>query len=195
MLQLYHTFLPKETKMSIEQEIELKILINKQIFNQLQALFKTELTHISQTNHYYDTKNGLLHSHRQALRIRETEKSSVVTLKTKVDSLTSHEITVDYTADLVTTIKQNPDLNTALSCSAEELTKIAHFTTTRSFSALPFGTLFLDFTQYENNQFDYELEIELFNSEDITLAQQWLNKYAIPYNVAAPKIARAIAAQ
>lgn len=195
MLQLYHTFLSKEPKMPIEQEIELKILISKEMFNQLQTLFKNELTHISQTNHYYDTKNGLLHSHHQALRIRNTENSSVITLKTKVDSLTAQEITVDYTSDLVSTIKQNSDLNSALPCPAEELIKIAHFTTTRSFSELPFGTLFLDFTQYENNQFDYELEIELFNSEDIILAQQWLNKYAITYNVAAPKIARAIAAQ
>lgn len=181
--------------MIIEQEIELKILISKQKFEYLQNIFTTQLTHISQTNIYYDTPNGILHSHRQALRIRQIELQRVVTLKTKLDSLESQEITVDYNKNLLVTIQQNPHLSSSLTCSAEHLIKIAKFTTTRSFLTLSFGTLFLDFTEYANNHFDYELEIELFDAQNLLQAQIWLNNHAIDYKIAPPKIARAIAAQ
>lgn len=181
--------------MSTEQEIELKTLITKQTFDFLQNHFSKQLTHTSQTNHYYDTANGTLHAHKQALRIRQSEQTSVMTLKTKVDALTSQEITVTFEKDLPTTIQQNPQLQNALPCTSEELVQIAVFTTSRSFSTLPFGTLFLDFTQYVNNHFDYELEIELLSTDDLPLAKQWMSKFSIDYKTSAPKIARAIAAQ
>lgn len=181
--------------MPTEQEIELKTFITKQTFELLQKHFAKQLTHVSQTNHYYDSVDGILHAHKQALRLRQTKQKSVVTLKTKVDALTSQELTVPFEKDLHTTILQNQPLQNALPCAADQLNQIASFTTTRSFATLPFGTLFLDFTQFANNCFDYELEIELLSADDLHLAEEWLSQFAIDYEVAPPKIARAIAAQ
>lgn len=181
--------------MPTEQEIELKTFITKQTFELLQQHFAKQLTHVSQTNHYYDSVDGVLHAHKQALRLRQTKEKSVVTLKTKIDTLTSQEITATFKDDLQTTILQNTQLQNALPCTSDRLTQIASFTTTRSFATLPFGTLFLDFTQFANNCFDYELEIELLSADDLHLAEEWLSNFAIDYEVAPPKIARAIVAQ
>lgn len=178
-----------------EQEIEIKTLLTEKQFTTLRQTFFNQSIPIIQTNTYFDTPTNTLKKRNHALRTRQTEIATVLTLKMKDDDFTSQELTVSLQENLITTLANYPDFSAALAIPSDTLSPITTFTTRRYTCELPFGHLFLDQTLFEDDRIDFELEIELFSLNQINDAKSWLQKHHINHLQAKPKIARALAKQ
>lgn len=178
-----------------EKEIELKSLLsNQQFFNLLDSHF-SETEAITQINTYYDSPQNLLKKQNAALRTREIGNNRVLTLKIKVGPLQADEYTVPLLNNLQDTINLHPNLKEKLPCDPKELYTIVSFTTKRYQKQLSFGLLCLDMTTFSNGTSDFEVEIEITDTADVTFVHQWLENNNIQYTAALPKIARALAQQ
>lgn len=185
--------------MSQEIEIEFKNILTKQQYEHLLQSFQIQDEMIiRQTNHYFDTPNWHLKKLSSGLRIRETKKRIVCTLKER----TSQNIHLE-TTDIIT--KQQADMilqGTAFAAQSvkeklhqlqvpiDELQLIGSLTTDRVEIPYMEGTLVFDHSFYLNNE-DYEVEYET-NNEKLgkEIFNQFLQKFKIEKNVADKKIAR-----
>ena len=188
--------------MAQETEIEFKNLSTQEEYQQLLNTFN--LTHKDikeQTNHYFDTPNGLLKQKKRGLRIRVLSAKSEFTLKTPgKDDYTYLEIT-DYletynknlslteqsfhpTSDVLTFLeKENFPIN--------ELNQIGSLTTYRSEIKLnPDVLLVLDESHYGGIK-DFELEMEVTDTQSgHEFFTHFLKEHQIPLRPAKKKIAR-----
>ena len=188
----------------LQVEREFKNLLTKSQYHSLLENFKSLLTkEITQTNSYYDW-DGILQSHKMALRIRIVEGKTVgeITLKIPQSSLEVLEFTHEMPVEMLLKYNEQKQFSLPLSIKEalesngvfiEKVKQISLLTTHRFEGPLSNNEwLVLDESHY-NGKVDYEMEMEVQNlslGEEVFL--QILQKYQIQREQAESKIKRAL---
>ncbi|GMA07131.1 adenylate cyclase [Tetragenococcus halophilus subsp. flandriensis] len=190
--------------MSQQNEIEFKTLLTKDDYNRIIQYYQLQGTDFhTQKNCYFDTSDQKLAMNHCGLRIRQFATYGELTLKTpaKVGLLeTTDQLNVEQTEQLINQQKiltngHVADKLAEYSITAKDLILFAELTTKRAEFPIDEGLLALDESWYAD-QHDYELELEVENSEkgkeDF---KKLLAKFDITYSPAKNKIERAAYAQ
>ena len=188
----------------LQVEREFKNLLTKSQYHSLLEDFKPLLSkEITQTNSYYDW-DGILQSHKMALRIRIVEGKTIgeITLKIPQSSLEVLEFTHELPVEMLHQYNEQKQFTLPLSIKEalesngifiEKVEKTALLTTHRFEGPLSSHEwLVLDESHY-NGKVDYEMEMEVQNlslGEEVFL--QILQKYQIQREQAESKIKRAL---
>ncbi|WP_423983986.1 CYTH domain-containing protein [Granulicatella adiacens] len=188
----------------LQVEREFKNLLTKSQYHSLLEDFKPLLTkEITQTNSYFDW-DGILQSHKMALRIRIVEGKSIgeITLKIPQSTLEVLEFTHEMPVEILHQYNEQKQFSLPLSIKEAlesngvfiEMVKQTALLTTHRFEG-PLSNnewLVLD-ESYYNGKVDYEMEMEVQNlslGEEVFL--QILQKYQIQREQAESKIKRAL---
>ena len=188
----------------LQVEREFKNLLTKSQYHSLLEDFKPLLTkEITQTNSYYDW-DGILQSHKMALRIRIVEGKTIgeITLKIPQSSLEVLEFTHELPVEMLHQYDEQKQFTLPLSIKEaleskgvviEKVEQTALLTTHRFEGPLSNNEwLVLDESHY-NGKMDYEMEMEVQNlslGEEVFL--KILQKYQIQREQAESKIKRAL---
>ena len=188
----------------LQVEREFKNLLTKSQYHSLLEDFKPLLTkEITQTNSYYDW-DGILQSHKMALRIRIVEGKTIgeITLKIPQSSLEVLEFTHELPVEMLHQYDEQKQFTLPLSIKEalesngvfiEKVKQISLLTTHRFEGPLSNNEwLVLDESHY-NGKVDYEMEMEVQNlsiGEEVFL--KILQKYHIQREQAESKIKRAL---
>lgn len=188
----------------LQVEREFKNLLTKSQYHSLLEDFKPLLSkEITQTNSYYDW-DGILQSHKMALRIRIVEGKTIgeITLKIPQSSLEVLEFTHELPVEILHQYNEQKQFTLPLSIKEtlesngvfiEKVEQTALLTTHRLEGPLSNNEwLVLDESHY-NGKVDYEMEMEVQNlslGEEVFL--QILQKYQIQREQAESKIKRAL---
>ena len=188
----------------LQVEREFKNLLTKSQYHSLLENFKSLLTkEITQTNSYYDW-DGILQSHKMALRIRIVEGKTIgeITLKIPQSSLEVLEFTHELPVEMLHQYDEQKQFTLPLSIKEaleskgvviEKVEQTALLTTHRLEGPLSNNEwLVLDESHY-NGKVDYEMEMEVQNlsiGEEVFL--KILQKYHIQREQAESKIKRAL---
>ena len=188
----------------LQVEREFKNLLTKSQYHSLLEDFKPLLTkEITQTNSYYDW-DGILQSHKMALRIRIVEGKTVgeITLKIPQSSLEVLEFTHELPVETLHQYNEQKQFSLPLSIKEtlesngvfiEKVEQTALLTTHRLEGPLSNNEwLVLDESHY-NGKVDYEMEMEVQNlslGEEVFL--KILQKYHIQREQAESKIKRVL---
>lgn len=179
----------------LEQNIEreLKILVNKEIFDKLLKKYPFN-QEIIQTNTYYDTSDNYIKSQKGAMRIRTIGDKKIFTLKIRKDEITHNEYEKEIHVNTIQDIKDDEIENWLHMYNIpKDVHKIVTFTTQRRTYDFENGQLCADITSYENHM-DYEIEYEYTENHDgISFFNEILKPFGIHYEKNCPsKIARAL---
>lgn len=177
-------------------EIEFKTLLNKDEYNRLKKLF-SHVTPITQTNYYFDSKDGILKKKKMSLRIRTLSNHAELTLKIPKDVGNfeyNHHLDLTEAKKMIknglTESNKVCDILTEKGIDIRTLKVFGHLTTQRREMHSSIGLLALDSNQY-SNIIDYELEIEV---DDAILGEenfkQFLEDNHINFKYAKSKVAR-----
>ena len=188
----------------LQVEREFKNLLTKSQYHSLLEDFKPLLTkEITQTNSYYDW-DGVLQSHKMALRIRIVKGKSIgeITLKIPQSSLEVLEFTHEMPVEMLLQYNEQKEFSLPLSIKEaleskevylEKVEQTTLLTTHRFEGSLSNNEwLVLDESHY-NGKMDYEMEMEVQNlslGEEVFL--KILQKYQIQREQAESKIKRAL---
>lgn len=188
----------------LQVEREFKNLLTKSQYHSLLEDFKSLLTkEITQTNSYYDW-DGILQSHKMALRIRIVEGKTIgeITLKIPQSSLEVLEFTHEMPVEILLKYNEQKQFSLPLSIKEalesngvfiEKVKQISLLTTHRFEGPLSNNEWLVLDESYYNGKVDYEMEMEVQNlslGEEVFL--QILQKYQIQREQAESKIKRAL---
>lgn len=188
----------------LQVEREFKNLLTKSQYHSLLEDFKPLLTkEITQTNSYYDW-DGILQSHKMALRIRIVEGKTIgeITLKIPQSSLEVLEFTHEMPVEMLLQYNEQKQFTLPLSIKEalesngvfiEKVKQISLLTTHRFEGPLSNNEWLVLDESYYNGKVDYEMEMEVQNlslGEEVFL--QILQKYQIQREQAESKIKRAL---
>lgn len=188
----------------LQVEREFKNLLTKSQYHSLLEDFKPLLTkEIIQTNSYYDW-DGILQSHKMALRIRIVEGKNIgeITLKIPQSSLEVLEFTHEMPVEMLLQYNEQKEFSLPLSIKEalesngvfiEKVEQTALLTTHRFEGHLSNNEWLVLDESYYNGKVDYEMEMEVQNlslGEEVFL--QILQKYQIQREQAESKIKRAL---
>ena len=188
----------------LQVEREFKNLLTKSQYHSLLEDFKSLLTkEITQTNSYYDW-DGILQSHKMALRIRIVEGKTIgeITLKIPQSSLEVLEFTHEMPVEMLHQYNEQKQFSLPLSIKEalesngvfiEKVKQISLLTTHRFEGPLSNNEWLVLDESYYNGKVDYEMEMEVQNlslGEEVFL--QILQKYQIQREQAESKIKRAL---
>lgn len=188
--------------MKQELEIEFKNLLNKVEYDKIsQSEFSDKKQQkITQTNHYFDTKNQDLKKIKSALRIRKTNTFKELTLKSPSQgflletnvSLSNNEYSEILETEQIKLSSYVSDLN-IIDISEDSIFYLFNsFKTVRYEKQVGDHLIVLDQTTFQNEEVDYELEVESTDAETgKDFFKNFLDKNEIPLRPASPKIARA----
>ncbi len=175
-------------------ETEFKLLVTKEKFEQLSALYP-EKTFITQVNTYYDTPDLSLKQKKCAMRIREIAGACIFTLKTPAAN-GHHEYECEVSANDVSVFDE-PSIRKLLEELGIEgsLVSIASLKTDRAVINTGKAELCFDINEY-HGQTDYEIEYEqLIDHDGAACFNEILASVGLHYEKNCPsKIARAMAA-
>lgn len=174
-------------------ETEYKLLVNKEDFEKLSALYPNK-TFIQQINTYYDTKDMQLRNMKCAMRIREKNNQFLFTLKTPVpNGHLEHECYVDKNDSDVFNEPNIKNLLDKLGIT-EELVMITNLKTKRAVVNTGKAELCFDINEY-NGFIDYEIEYEeTIDHDGISEFNKILAEASLHYESnCKSKIARAMA--
>ena len=188
----------------LQVEREFKNLLTKSQYHSLLEDFKSLLTkEITQTNSYYDW-DGILQSHKMALRIRIVEGKTIgeITLKIPQSNLEVLEFTHEMPVEMLLKYNEQKQFSLPLSIKEslesngvfiEKVKQISLLTTHRFEGPLSNNEWLVLDESYYNGKVDYEMEMEVQNlslGEEVFL--QILQKYQIQREQAESKIKRAL---
>ena len=188
----------------LQVEREFKNLLTKSQYHSLLEDFKSLLTkEITQTNSYYDW-DGILQSHKMALRIRIVEGKNIgeITLKIPQSSLEVLEFTHELPVETLHQYNKQKQFTLTLSIKEalerkgvylEKVEQTALLTTHRFEGSLSNNEWLVLDESYYNGKVDYEMEMEVQNlslGEEVFL--EILQKYQIQREQAESKIKRAL---
>ena len=188
----------------LQVEREFKNLLTKSQYHSLLEDFKPLLTkEITQTNSYYDW-DGILQSHKMALRIRIVKGKSIgeITLKIPQSTLEVLEFTHEMPVEMLLKYNEQKQFSLPLSIKEalesngvfiEKVKQISLLTTHRFEGPLSNNEWLVLDESYYNGKVDYEMEMEVQNlslGEEVFL--QILQKYQIQREQAESKIKRAL---
>lgn len=174
-------------------ERELKLLINKQVYNNIMNSYDFHKS-IIQTNTYFDTANQDVKKQHGAVRIRTIENKKIFTLKIKKDEYTHYEFEKEISTENINEIEDPETLNWFNQYQIpKNLHPTATFTTLRNVYEFENGELCLDKTTFKNH-IDYEIEYEYTSDHDgIQFFNSILEQYGLKWQKNCPsKIARAM---
>ena len=174
-------------------EKELKLLINKQVYDNIMNSYDFHKS-IIQTNTYFDTANQDVKKQHGAVRIRTIENKKIFTLKIKKDEYTHYEFEKEISAENINEIEDPEILNWFNQYRIpKNLHPTANFTTLRNVYEFENGELCLDKTTFKNH-IDYEIEYEYTSDHDgIQFFNSILDQYGLKLQKNCPsKIARAM---
>lgn len=145
-------------KMINNLEVEYKILVTKEDFEKLSALYQDK-TFIKQINYYYDTENLDLRNQKCALRIREKNNTFLITLKTPASK--GHHEYECYVNENSSEAFESSEIKGLLDQLNIEkpLMELAKCVTYRAVVELGKAELCFDINEY-NGITDYEIEYE-----------------------------------
>lgn len=187
-----------------EIEKEFKNLITKENYEEILKDYQKILTtSITQTNSYYDYQ-GILKSHRIALRIRTIEGQSTgeMTLKIPQDTYEVLEITETLPIDMLQSFNAQKEftlpekiykalVNQKINLKTVQQT--AHLTTHRKQGTLSENELLVLDESHYNGHCDYEIEMEVTDlQQGEQVFNQFLHQYGIKRQQADSKIKRAL---
>lgn len=188
----------------LQVEREFKNLLTKSQYHSLLEDFKPLLTkEITQTNSYYDW-DGILQSHKMALRIRIVEGKSIgeITLKIPQSSLEVLEFTHEMPVEILHQYNEQKEFSLPLSIKEalesngvfiEKVEQTVLLTTHRFEGPLSNNEWLVLDESYYNGKMDYEMEMEVQNlslGEEVFL--KILQKYQIQREQAESKLKRAL---
>ena len=188
----------------LQVEREFKNLLTKSQYHSLLEDFKPLLSkEITQTNSYYDW-DGILQSHKMALRIRIVEGKTIgeITLKIPQSSLEVLEFTHELPVEILHQYNEQKQFTLPLSIKEtlesngvfiEMVEQTALLTTHRFEGPLSNNEWLVLDESYYNGKVDYEMEMEVQNlslGEEVFL--KILQKYQIQREQAESKIKRAL---
>lgn len=188
----------------LQVEREFKNLLTKSQYHSLLEDFKPLLTkEITQTNSYYDW-DGILQSHKMALRIRIVEGKSIgeITLKIPQSSLEVLEFTHEMPVEILHQYNEQKEFSLPLSIKEalesngvfiEKVEQTVLLTTHRFEGPLSKNEWLVLDESYYNGKMDYEMEMEVQNlslGEEVFL--KILQKYQIQREQAESKLKRAL---
>lgn len=171
-------------------EIEAKILLNKTNYDKLVKELKFPAEKLKQTNYYFDSKDQILKKYGMILRIRETDKNYVLTMKAPLSEglLEKNQNLSEKEAINLIDHNQFPegDIHNfleMLQIDSKDLVVLASLTTFRRHIAYE-GTI-LDISQNSyGDKIDYELECD---SDSAIKSQGTLKeicqKFSLRYNL------------
>lgn len=174
-------------------ERELKLLINKQVYDNIMNSYDFHKS-IIQTNTYFDTANQNVKKQHGAVRIRTIENKKIFTLKIKKDEYTHYEFEKEISSENINEIEDPEILNWFNQYQIpKNLHPTANFTTLRNVYEFENGELCLDKTTFKN-YVDYEIEYEYTSDHDgIQFFNSILDQYGLKWQKNCPsKIARAM---
>ncbi|MCM3386543.1 CYTH domain-containing protein [Ureibacillus chungkukjangi] len=185
--------------MAQELEIEFKNILTKQQYENLIKKFQvTDEMIIRQTNHYFDTMDFHLKKLFSGLRIRETKKRIVCTLKERTAENTHLETTDEISKEQADSMLAGKGFFAEsvkaklllLGVQVDQLKVFGTLTTDRVELSYKGGTIVFDHSFYLNCD-DYEVEYET-DEESLgkEIFEQFLKDNNIPKQVADKKIAR-----
>ncbi|TYR79498.1 CYTH domain-containing protein [Priestia megaterium] len=184
--------------MKQELEIEFKNLVTQDEFQQLINHFKITNQHfISQENHYFDTPDFQLKEKGAALRIRQKNQRSVLTLKQPHDDglLETHAVlTTEQAGQLLNNNGSIPNdmaaLLQSLGITSDTLVYFGTLKTDRAEIAYKNGLLVFDHSFYLDID-DYEVEYEVQDAKQgLDNFRQLLKDFQIPARKTDNKIRR-----
>mgnify|MGYP000276066327 FL=1 len=167
-------------------ERELKLLINKQVYDNIMNSYDFHKS-IIQTNTYFDTANQDVKKQHGAVRIRTIENKKIFTLKIKKDEYTHYEFEKEISTENINEIEDPEILNWFNQCRIpKNLHPTANFTTLRNVYEFENGELCLDKTTFKNH-IDYEIEYEYTSDHDgIQFFNSILDQYGLKWQKIAP---------
>lgn len=174
-------------------ERELKVLVTKEIYENIINSYDFEKS-IIQTNTYYDDENGSIKNKNGAMRIRTINDTHIFTLKIRKDECTHYEYEKSVETDTIHNINDNEILEWFKNFDLpKEVKPITTFTTDRKVLKCAQGEICVDKTTYSNH-IDYEIEYEYNCDHDgISFFNQFLAPFHMIYTKNCPsKIARAM---
>ncbi|HFH9838329.1 TPA: CYTH domain-containing protein [Streptococcus suis] len=180
----------------VHLEIEYKTLLTKSEYKRLLPEFE-DTEPIQQTNYYIDTQKLDMKNNRFSLRVRTLIDKAELTLKIpqKVgnqeynQSLTLSEAE-SLLADFQLPAGQIFDIISKEDIPINQLKVWGQLTTKRYEKQTSIGLMALDENTYNGN-IDYELEVEVLNSEEGKIAfDYYLKKRSIQFKYASSKVAR-----
>lgn len=174
-------------------ETEYKLLVNKEDFEKLSALYPDK-TFVKQVNTYYDTKDMQLRKLKCAMRIREKDNKFLFTLKTPdPNGHLEHEC---YVSKNSIDVFSEPDIKKLLEELGirKQIIMITNLKTERAVINTGKAELCFDINEY-NGFIDYEIEYEeIVEHDGISEFNKILEKAGLHYESnCMSKIARAMA--
>lgn len=174
-------------------ETEHKLLVNKEDFEKLSALYPDKIF-IKQINTYYDTKDMQLRNMKCAMRIREKDNKFLFTLKTPdPNGHLEHEC---YVSKNSIDVFSEPDIKKLLEelGISKQIIMITNLKTERAVINTGKAELCFDINEY-NGFIDYEIEYEeIVEHDGISEFNKILEKAGLHYESnCMSKIARAMA--
>ncbi|MDQ0217510.1 CYTH domain-containing protein [Peribacillus cavernae] len=169
-------------------EIEFKNLVNKQEFDKLKEYFNVaELDFVTQENHYFDTPSFELKEKGSALRIRQRNGNSELTLKQPAEDglLETNLALTNELANDILIGKSLPDneitrLIESLKITSSDIRYFGTLQTSRAEVPYKGGLLVFDHSSYLTKE-DYEVEYEVSNkTEGQEIFGDLLQKLQIP---------------
>ncbi len=182
--------------MTQEVEIEFKSMLTKEEYETLLSEYRLA-DHIKwQANDYFDTATFELKKHGAALRIRETKKGQVLTLKQPHDVglLETHAVITEEEAENLFKYGIIRDEQMLAALASFDLTgpleHLGRLETRRAEKETPDGLLVLDESHYLEKR-DYEIEFEVTDETAGRIAfERLLAGHDIPLRPAKNKIVR-----
>ena len=174
-------------------ERELKVLVTKDIYEQIVKSYDFEKSRI-QTNTYYDDENHTIKNMHGAMRIRTINNTHIFTLKLKKDEYTHYEFEKEINTNTIHDITDEEILGWFKEYHIPtNVYPIATFKTNRKIYEFENGELCADITIYPNHT-DYEIEYEYTKEHDgIAFFNDLLSQFHMKYEKNCPsKIARAM---
>jgi uncharacterized protein YjbK len=164
--------------MKVNDEKELKLLINRQGYDEIIILFPTTGRTLNQTNYYFDNQMQSLRNNGITLRIRVEDSSYEICMKVKNKNrksriTSSKEYNISINNDIFKNILKHPggllnffseeaiSIYNQVNLENTPLSLIGSIENTRKYLKGSFGYIFeLDAVTFPNNSKIYELEIE-----------------------------------
>ncbi len=174
-------------------ERELKILVSKEIYENIINSYDFEKS-IIQTNTYYDDNKGTIKNKNGAMRIRTIGNTHIFTLKIRKDEYTHYEYEKKVNTDDINKIDDPEILGWFKQFDIpKDVNQITSFTTNRKILMCEQGEICVDKTTYLNHT-DYEIEYEYNCEHDgILFFNNFLTPFHMKYIKNCPsKIARAM---
>lgn len=183
----------------VHLEIEYKTLLSKSEYKRLLPEFE-DIEPIQQTNYYIDTPAFDMKNNRFSLRIRTLRDMAELTLKIpqevgnqEYNQVLSLAEAQTLLADFHLPAGQIFDLVSQADIPLDQLAVWGQLTTKRYEKQTSVGLMALDENTY-NDQTDYELEVEVQDSEEGKIAfDYYLKKRSIQFKYASSKVARTAA--